>query len=86
MGRRPLFSGFLCHKLHHSFSIYIGLLPIYPFTLFISDSSPFTTFTTSISPDQEACFVEVLGQARVDEIKAGDSPTATEFFEARGCI
>lgn len=29
MGRRPLLSGFLCHKLHHSFSIDIRRLPIY---------------------------------------------------------
>lgn len=41
---------------------------------------------TSITPEQEACFVSILGQTRVDEIKAGNLPTATEFFQARGCI
>lgn len=44
------------------------------------------TIPSSITPEQEACFVEKLGQERVDEIKAGDSPTATEFFKAKSCI
>lgn len=44
------------------------------------------TVPTSITPEQEACFVEKLGQERVNEIKAGDSPTATEFFKAKSCI
>jgi len=41
---------------------------------------------SSITPEQEACFISVLGEARVQEIKAGDSPTATEMFNAKGCI
>lgn len=41
---------------------------------------------SSITPEQESCFVEILGQTRVNEIKAGDSPTATEYFKARDCI
>ena len=41
---------------------------------------------SSITPEQESCFVNIVGQARVNEIKAGDSPTATEYFKARGCI
>lgn len=41
---------------------------------------------TTITPEQEACFVEVLGSARVEEIKAGDAPTAVEYFTARGCL
>lgn len=41
---------------------------------------------SSITPAQEACFVSILGQARVDQIKAGDTPTATEFFQARSCL
>ena len=41
---------------------------------------------SSITQEQESCFVEILGQARVNEIKAGDSPTATEYFKARNCI
>lgn len=41
---------------------------------------------SSISPEQEPCFVTMLGQARVNEIKAGGTPTATEFFQAKGCL
>ena len=41
---------------------------------------------TEITPDQEACFVARLGEARVAEIKAGATPTATEFFKARDCV
>lgn len=39
-----------------------------------------------ITPEQEACFVSKLGQQRVDEIKGGAAPTASDFFKARGCI
>jgi len=45
-----------------------------------------STAAMSITPDQEACFVDVLGQARVNQVKAGAVPTAGEFFSARGCI
>jgi hypothetical protein len=41
---------------------------------------------SAISADQEACFVRVLGQARVDAIKAGDIPTVTEFMQAKDCL
>ena len=41
---------------------------------------------SEISPEQEACFEAELGEERVAEIKAGDSPTATEYFRARDCI
>lgn len=41
---------------------------------------------TTITPEQEACFVEKLGSARVEEIKAGGTPSATEIFTARSCI
>lgn len=39
-----------------------------------------------ISPEQEACFTDILGTERVAEIKAGATPTATEIFTARGCL
>jgi hypothetical protein len=39
-----------------------------------------------ISPGQEACFISILGETRVAEIKAGDTPTAREFFRARACV
>jgi hypothetical protein len=41
---------------------------------------------TSISPKQEACFIELIGLDRVEEIKAGDTPTVTEIFRGRGCL
>jgi hypothetical protein len=41
---------------------------------------------TSITPSQETCFVGILGQARVDEIKAGAIPSAPEFFKAMVCL
>lgn len=44
------------------------------------------TVPSSITPEQEACFTKILGAARVAEIKAGDSPTATEYFKAKSCI
>jgi len=44
------------------------------------------TLPSEITPEQEACFVEKLGSARVAEIVAGDSPSVTEFYQARDCI
>jgi hypothetical protein len=41
---------------------------------------------TSITPAQEACATEVLGAARVAEIKAGDAPTLPEIAQARECF
>jgi hypothetical protein len=44
------------------------------------------TLPTTITPEQEACFVETLGSARVDAIKAGAVPTPVEIIQARGCL
>lgn len=41
---------------------------------------------TSITPEQEVCFTSILGAERVAQIKAGDIPTATEYFKAKSCI
>lgn len=41
---------------------------------------------SSITPEQESCFRDKLGDARVDEIIAGDSPTPVDIFKAGGCI
>lgn len=41
---------------------------------------------TQFTPAQVTCFEGVLGTARVDEIKAGDTPTVTEFFKAKECL
>lgn len=41
---------------------------------------------SSISAEQEACFVGVLGAARVAEIKAGAVPSTFELLKAKSCI
>lgn len=41
---------------------------------------------SSVSAEQEACFVGVLGEERVAEIKAGAVPGNLEFLRARSCI
>lgn len=41
---------------------------------------------TSFTLEQQACFTKILGEARVNAIKAGDSPTATEYLSVRGCL
>ena len=38
------------------------------------------------TPEQTDCFVGILGVERVEEIKAGDTPTPAEFFQAKACI
>ncbi len=41
---------------------------------------------TSITGEQEACFEAKLGKDRVVAIKAGDSPTMTDYIKAKDCI
>lgn len=41
---------------------------------------------SSITPEQEACFVASLGDARVAEIKAGATPTAGDLLKAKSCL
>lgn len=41
---------------------------------------------SEITEEQEVCFEEKLGEERVAEIEAGDSPTAAEYFKARECM
>ncbi len=38
------------------------------------------------TPAQIQCFTQILGEQRVNEIKAGDTPTPTEFFKAKECV
>lgn len=40
----------------------------------------------NITSEQENCFINILGQARVNQVKSGAVPTASEFFSVRGCI
>lgn len=44
------------------------------------------TVPSTVSAQQEACFVEALGEARVAEVKAGAVPSALEFMKAKSCI
>lgn len=44
------------------------------------------TVPSTITPEQEACFVEKFGQVRVDEIIAGDSPTPYELLKGKSCL
>ncbi len=39
-----------------------------------------------ITPVMEECFVNALGQERVNKIIGGDSPSAVDLFNARDCI
>jgi len=41
---------------------------------------------TSLTPAQQACAVEALGQQRVNEILGGASPSATDFLKAQHCF
>jgi hypothetical protein len=41
---------------------------------------------TTISAEQEACFVSALGASRVSEIKAGAVPNPFEFMKAKSCV
>ena len=39
-----------------------------------------------ITPEMEACFREKLGDERVGEIMAGDTPGAMDMFKAGSCL
>ena len=41
---------------------------------------------TEVTAEQEACFEAAIGADRVNEIAAGDTPTAGEIFKGRGCL
>ncbi len=43
-------------------------------------------FPSEITPAMQVCFVEKLGAERAQEIKNGDSPTATDYFKAKSCL
>jgi hypothetical protein len=44
------------------------------------------TVPSSITPEQESCVTKILGKERVAEIRAGEVPTAAEYFKAKSCI
>ncbi len=41
---------------------------------------------TTITPAQEQCATEVLGADRVNEIKAGATPSVTDYLKAKDCF
>lgn len=45
-----------------------------------------TTIPTLITPAQEKCAIEVLGQARVDQIKSGSAPSINDYLKAKSCF
>ena len=42
--------------------------------------------TAEITPAMQACAVERLGEARIAEIIAGDTPTVGELWQLKGCL
>lgn len=63
------------------------------FTLSEAQKSALTTLgidpaavPSSISAEQESCFIKTLGESRVSEIKAGAVPNAIELLKAKPCI
>lgn len=40
----------------------------------------------TITPAMESCFTSKLGAARVQEIKNGSSPTASDYYTAKSCF
>ena len=40
---------------------------------------------TSVTPEMKECFIEKLGAERVNEIVAGETPTAIEIFQTKDC-
>ena len=61
-----------------------------PFNIksFLSSSDGIDTeeLLSKITPEMEQCFIEKLGEERVNEIVEGDSPTAADLFKARSCL
>ncbi len=51
-------------------------------TLGIDESS----LPATLTPALEACFVDALGQTRVDAIKAGETPSVFEAMRAMPCL
>lgn len=44
------------------------------------------TLPQSFTAEQLQCFETILGKARVEEIKAGATPSFSEFNQAKSCI
>ena len=44
------------------------------------------TLPTSITPAQEQCAIDALGPDKVNAIKAGATPTLSDYLKAQGCF
>ena len=44
------------------------------------------TVPVTITSEQEACFRDALGEASVEEILAGDTPSLLELVKGKSCI
>ncbi len=44
------------------------------------------TVPTAITPAQEKCAVEFLGQERVTQIKSGEAPSVSDYLKAKSCF
>ncbi|MFA6194786.1 MAG: hypothetical protein WC719_03525 [Patescibacteria group bacterium] len=44
------------------------------------------TVPTAITPAQEKCTVEFLGQERVTQIKSGAAPSVSDYLKAKSCF
>lgn len=44
------------------------------------------TIPTTITPAQEQCAIDVLGADRVNEIKAGATPSLGDYLKAKDCL
>jgi hypothetical protein len=41
---------------------------------------------TTITPAQEQCATEALGQDRINQIKSGSTPSLTDYLKAKNCF
>lgn len=44
------------------------------------------SISTTITPAQEQCAIETLGQDRVNQIKSGSDPSVIDYFKAKECF
>lgn len=45
-----------------------------------------STLPSELTPEMEECFIEKLGEQRVNEIIGGATPNPLDFFKAKSCL
>jgi len=45
-----------------------------------------STLPNELTPEMEECFIEKLGEQRVNEIIGGATPNPLDFFKAKSCL